>query len=180
MVKTEGKKPDLTESFVSVTLGFLVVIVAALLLYNYFSKSKSVSPTQEEAKDTWEEKTINLPTTHTVTSGENLWSIALKYYDSGYNWVSIAKENNLSNPDNIQAGITLTIPKTEVITPKRDDISAASIEPEKTYIVIKGDSLWKIAIKEYGSGYEWVKIAKANNLINPNLIHAGNVLKLPR
>jgi nucleoid-associated protein YgaU len=45
---------------------------------------------------------------------------------------------------------------------------------------VKGDSLWKIAVRAYGDGYKWVSIAKANKLVNPNLIHSGNVLTLPR
>jgi len=57
---------------------------------------------------------------------------------------------------------------------------AAATEPEKIYTVVAGDSLWNIAVREYGDGYAWTKIATANNLINPDLIHAGNVLRLPR
>ena len=37
----------------------------------------------------------------------------------------------------------------------------------KLYTVKKGDSLWKIAEVNYGSGYNWVDISKANKLINP-------------
>jgi nucleoid-associated protein YgaU len=51
---------------------------------------------------------------------------------------------------------------------------------DSSYTVVRGDSLWKIAVRAYGDGYKWVEIAKANNLANPNLIHAGNVLTLPR
>lgn len=49
-----------------------------------------------------------------------------------------------------------------------------------SYTVVKGDSLWKIAERAYGDGYKWVEIARANNLINPDLIHAGNVFVIPR
>jgi nucleoid-associated protein YgaU len=48
-----------------------------------------------------------------------------------------------------------------------------------TYTVQHGDYLWKIAIEKYGDGYKWVDIARVNNLKNPNIIHAGNVLSLP-
>lgn len=50
---------------------------------------------------------------------------------------------------------------------------------EKTYTVQRGDDLWNIAEKVYKSGYNWVDIARANHLVNPGTIHAGNVLVLP-
>lgn len=46
--------------------------------------------------------------------------------------------------------------------------------------MVKGDHLWGIAVRAYGDGYKWVEIARENNLVNPNLIHPGNVLSLPR
>jgi len=60
---------------------------------------------------------VSLPASHTISEGETLWSIAEKYYTSGYNWVTLAKENNLSNPDYVQAGSVLSIPKAEPIKP---------------------------------------------------------------
>jgi nucleoid-associated protein YgaU len=49
-----------------------------------------------------------------------------------------------------------------------------------SYTVVAGDTLWDIACRAYGDCYAWVKIAEANKLINPNLIHPGNVFTLPR
>jgi len=50
---------------------------------------------------------------------------------------------------------------------------------EKIIIVIKGQSLWDIAEDNYGSGYNWVDIAKANKITNPDLIFKGMRLKIP-
>jgi 5'-nucleotidase / UDP-sugar diphosphatase len=47
------------------------------------------------------------------------------------------------------------------------------------YVVVKGDSLWKIAESTYGNGEEWTKIAGANTLRNPNVIAVGAELQLP-
>lgn len=47
------------------------------------------------------------------------------------------------------------------------------------YTVQKNDDLWNIAQKEYGSGYSWVAIAKANNITHPGVIFAGNKLIIP-
>ena len=56
-----------------------------------------------------------LPTTHVVVSGESLWSIAEKYYKSGYNWVTISLANVLQNPDYIEVDQIPTIPKADPI-----------------------------------------------------------------
>ncbi len=55
----------------------------------------------------------------------------------------------------------------------------ATTNPE-TYIVVQGERLWDIAVKFYGDGYTWTKIAQTNNLSNPNTIHPGNTLIIPR
>lgn len=47
------------------------------------------------------------------------------------------------------------------------------------YEVVKGDSLWKIAMEKYGNGYAWVEIAKANNLKNPSSLESGQKLVIP-
>jgi len=50
--------------------------------------------------------------------------------------------------------------------------------PEQ-YTVKASDNLWKIAEEHYGSGYNWVDIAQANNLTNPSHLLLGQQLKLP-
>lgn len=52
----------------------------------------------------------------------------------------------------------------------------------KTYTVVKGDSLWKIAKTAYGDGNQWRKIYDANKSVvgkNPNLIYPGQKLVIP-
>lgn len=182
MWKKYLKKLSLPESYVSITLGFLVVIVAGLLMYNYLTKSKTgdVKTIGEKGKETTMEEIAELPTTYTVKDGDTLWSIAEKHYGSGYNWVTLVKENNLNNPDQIKTGDELKVPKAEVIRAPEDNVSSTAVSQATTYTVVKGDNLWNIAVREYGDGFVWTKIAKANNLTNPNIIHSGNVLKLPR
>ena len=57
-------------------------------------------------------------------------------------------------------------------------------EPEATvenYVVVAGDSLSKIAKRFYGDAKQWRKIHAANPEIkNPDLIHPGQRLKIPR
>ena len=101
-----------------------------------------------------------------------------RYYTSGYNWVDVAKENNLVNANRLLVDQELVLPKVAVRKPV-EKIAEQTITGGE-YIVVKGDSLWKIAVRAYGDGYQWVKIASENNLANPDLIHPGNVLTIPR
>ena len=52
-----------------------------------------------------------------------------------------------------------------------------------TYTVVSGDSLWAIAVKLLGNGARWPEIYEANKAVvgpNPNLIHPGQVLTIPK
>ena len=55
-------------------------------------------------------------------------------------------------------------------------------QPKKTYTVVGGDSLWKIAQNELGNGAEFPKLIAANpgKLKDQNsMIHPGDVLVIP-
>ena len=73
-------------------------------------------------------------------------------------------------------------------TPKAnfDDVSGSvSSAPvrdrARTYTVVAGDSLSKIAKRELGDANKWTAIYEANRdtIKNPDLIHPGQVLNLP-
>jgi nucleoid-associated protein YgaU len=51
----------------------------------------------------------------------------------------------------------------------------------RTYTVVAGDSLSKIAKKIYGDAKRWKEIFEANQdkIKNPDLIYPGQVLKIP-
>lgn len=51
----------------------------------------------------------------------------------------------------------------------------------RTRVVVKGDSLSRIAKEVYGSAAKWPLIYEANRdtIQNPDLIHPGQVLRLP-
>ena len=51
------------------------------------------------------------------------------------------------------------------------------------YTVQKGDSLWKISMKTYGSGYSWSKVYESNKDrigSNPSILVEGTKLALPQ
>ena len=59
--------------------------------------------------------------------------------------------------------------------------STAPVEQQRTITVQAGDSLSKIAKREYGDANKWHAIFEANRdkIKNPDLIHPGDVLTLP-
>lgn len=172
----------LNRSYVSLVLGILVVVIigiAGLALIRGGDGLKNVSlkdiltGQQDKAPQTETSEKI-----HVVKEGENLWTISESLYKSGYNWVDIAKENNLESPDAISAGQTLKIPENvEIINPTGE--IASRIETG-SYQVREGDNLWEISVRAYGDGYKWVEVARANNLANPDLLFVGTELILPR
>ncbi|MCL4418196.1 MAG: LysM peptidoglycan-binding domain-containing protein [Actinobacteria bacterium] len=167
------------ESYTSLFLGAVVVLVALVLVFSFFKSRNAQINSTSDINLTNE---TLLPQSYVVKEGDNLWSIAEKIYGSGYNWVDLAKANKLENPSVLYVGTKLSVPNVKVKEQTIVKQSAEGKNPitQTSYKVVKGDYLWDIAVRAYGDGYKWVEIAKANKLVNPNLIHSGNVLKLPR
>jgi LysM repeat protein len=55
----------------------------------------------------------------------------------------------------------------------------AANKTAKSYTVKKGDTLWDLAVKYYGDGTQWKKIAKANGVKDPKKLQIGTKLKIP-
>ena len=167
------------ESYTSLFLGAVVVLVALVLVFSFFKSRNAQINSTSDINLTNE---TLLPQSYVVKEGDNLWSIAENIYGSGYNWVDLAKANKLENPSVLYVGTKLTVPNVKVKEQTLIKQSAEGRNPvtQTSYKVVKGDYLWDIAVRAYGDGYKWVEIAKANKLVNPNLIHSGNVLKIPR
>ena len=199
------KTIKLNESMLSMLFGVVTVLLIGILIVRMYSANKPAEITPEadqtemvtekvgdvvvEKKEDGTKVPTELPEKVTVEKGQHLWAIATKYYGSGYNYVDIAKANNLSNASALEVGQELVLPKVAV-KEVGAVVATTTVEPEKTevvnkiegdsYTVIKGDHLWSIAVRAYGDGYKWVEIAKANNIAHPNYIEVGQVLKLSR
>jgi len=82
-----------------------------------------------------------------------------------------------AKPDfsNVQSGGSSTA------APPATPPPVAGIGTARTYTVVKGDSLSKIAKREYGDANAWNRIYEANRDIikNPDLIYPGQNLKIP-
>ncbi|OGM05339.1 hypothetical protein A2715_05700 [Candidatus Woesebacteria bacterium RIFCSPHIGHO2_01_FULL_39_32] len=168
-------------------LGAFVIVVAGVLLINYFSSRKGeiVPPLEIEGE-------LTEGTTHVVQEGEDLWKISEQYYGTGFEWSKIAQANNITDPNQIRSGQTLIIPGTasaEIAQdqPTKEEKSPTPTQSEEVvmttvgsqHTVAKGETLWVIAEKYYKSGYNWVDIAKENNLENPGIINEGQKLNIP-
>ncbi len=179
------KRFSSTDSAASLVLGLAVVVVLGALLFNYIKDKQPVPGTTTTAPgaggQTEQMQPVSSPTTHTVASGDTLWSVSQKYYKTGYNWVDLVEANNLADANRIEIGQTLKIPLVTPIVPQGQVAGGMMAKkPEQTsYTVVRGDTLWAIAVKQYNDGYKWSSIAAINKLANPDLIHAGNVLVLP-
>ncbi len=65
------------------------------------------------------------------------------------------------------------------LEPKVELPTVSSERKEDVYTVSEGDTLWSIAESEYGDGFKWVEIMKANNLNQTGEIETGQELKIP-
>lgn len=199
-IKNLLKSLRVNESLISTLLGVLVILVVGGLLYSYFKQQPSVSPddfelTLPESSDavrpgevTEGETPKGLPTTHKVEKGETLWAIAERYYGSGYNISDIVSANNLKSPDDIEVGQELTIPESSAKKQTVESTATSSMTPGQTitgdtYVVQGSESLWDIAVRAYGDGYQWTKIYDANKINigrNPNKLWKDLELTIPR
>lgn len=100
-------------------------------------------------------------TEYQVVAGDTLSDIANRFNTTVDELVSI---NNISNPNLIIVG--------QILKLKGNNLP--SVE-NSTYIVQAGDTLSGIAQK-YGTTYQ--ELARINNIVNPNLIQIGQVIKI--
>lgn len=116
---------------------------------------------------------------YTVVSGDSLSKIAAKYYGDRSMWRRIYEDNRdvISNPNRIRAGMKIKIYLTKTTAAQGNQAPVA----DKTYTVRKGDSLWRIAKREYGSGLQWRRIYDANRNVIPDsmILREGQVIMIP-
>lgn len=103
----------------------------------------------------------NADGTYTVKAGDTLGSIADEF---GYNYEDLAKWSNISDANCISVG--------QII---RFSAPVTATNNTNTYTVVAGDNLSSIAAK-FNTTVS--SICYLNNISNPNLIYAGQVLKI--
>ena len=103
--------------------------------------------------------------TYTVRPGDTLGGIAKRH---GTDVPTLARLNNIANPDLIRVGDVLTLPGNAG--------GGGASQDGGTYTVRPGDTLGGIA-KRHGTDVP--TLARLNNIANPDLIRVGDVLTLP-
>jgi LysM repeat protein len=107
--------------------------------------------------------------------------------------VSSSWDHVLSGGELLKASLNVSIEENEIepmaiagtgaaaTTAATSGGAAAPAAAVTTYTVVKGDNLWNIAKKFYGSGVKYTIIFNANRGIikNPSLIYPGQVLTIP-
>lgn len=108
---------------------------------------------------------------HTVQRGDDLWSLAERFYGEGRDWRRIAAANPdvlTGGPDRLEPGWRLLIP----------DLPA---ERSSSYRVRSGDTLTGIAERVLHDGDRWLELYEANRfqLDDPDELPVGVRLQLP-
>ncbi|UCG26577.1 MAG: LysM peptidoglycan-binding domain-containing protein [Chloroflexota bacterium] len=115
---------------------------------------------------------VHPPTTCTyvVQPGDTLAKIAYRY---GTTVSALVEANNIADPNVIYVGQVLTIPGCAGTPPPPTPTPPPATT---TYVVQPGDTLGEIA-QMFGTTVS--ELAALNNISNPNLIYAGQVLQVP-
>lgn len=105
---------------------------------------------------------------HRVAAGDDLWTLAERYYDDGREWRRIVAANPHLADD----------PTAELLV----DAWLSIPDQVKLVKVNKDDTLTALAKKHLGDGERWPEIHKLNRsrVANPDQIDVGWVLKVPR
>ena len=116
---------------------------------------------------------------HVVRSGDDLWSLAERYYGRGQEWRRIATANPdllTGGPDRLVVGWRLVVPDDG-----RAGSAAGPDEQQRSVRVRDGDTLSSVAERALGDADRWTDLYRANRdqLSDPDDLPVGLSLRLP-
>lgn len=182
-IKETLKTIKSSESLISAILGVSVVLLVALLAFNYFKIKPQPRLTSESAATVAAE--LSLPEVdYSLSPVPTLLEPTLiaQIPDS---LPTLEPVPTIEIKPTIAPTIAVSATPMPTLTPSPSMTPEPTVMPQKasdraqTYTVKAGDSLWSIAQEVYGDGNSWRSIATVNNLSNPKFIHVGNEFTLP-
>lgn len=84
-----------------------------------------------------------------------------------------------SNGTPVRAKLDVTFQEVKDDKKQEPQNPTSHSEPRRTRVVRPGDRLDLIAFAEYGDASRWLELAAANDLENPMILAAGQILKIP-
>lgn len=196
---TTGKVPTLysqtpTAKTTPDTTGNLT-LVQKLDQINGFGAAKQTTKADSQ-KPTTEPSSADGTRSHTVAAGETFSSISTAVYGSANFYPHILRANPSVDPKKLKVGTVLTIPPLEgaksdktatVADTSNTKLVSEDFTPKKPidtktqYVVLSGDSLYRISVKLYGKADHVDKLAEANKgeLGAERRLKIGQVLALP-
>ncbi|MCW1884436.1 LysM peptidoglycan-binding domain-containing protein [Luteolibacter flavescens] len=135
----------------------------------YEDHSAAPAPSHSEPSHSHTPSHSSAGTSHTVVRGDTLGGIARRYGVS----TSAIKQANGMTSDTVVLGKTLSIPGSS--GPVRSAATAPAAAGRKTHVVVRGDSLSKIAAK-YGTTASAIK--QANGMKSDTVV-LGSKLRIP-
>lgn len=189
------------------TLDGQISSTAAIHVTKEGSDAVKAAPAGQKASESWLKYQL---TSFPIGEYWNIGQVANKVYYNGVNTIDVTVAdkavwtvtadgivNNVTAASGAivaKTPVTLTVTGTLTLDGKivtedttvgnvtYDVAEAETEEPvSTTYVVVRGDSLWKLAKAAYGKGSMWKTIYEANKdqIKNPNLIYVGQVLEIP-
>ena len=154
-----------------------IAIAEASVLANFYNVPKK-NNVQNNTQTNKEEITTNAEYyEYIVKSGDSFWKISKNELGTGLKFKALAKYNNMDVLDTIKPGMILKIPYDKIEKPETE---STEVKDYYEYTVKSGDSLWKIARDEMGSGGKYIILAEYNGITITNALKVGTVLKIPK
>ncbi|MDH7476615.1 MAG: LysM peptidoglycan-binding domain-containing protein [Microgenomates group bacterium] len=95
--------------------------------------------------------------------------IGIVVFFAGIVFILLIDQSEIKLPSTFQKS---QLPTKLSVTPSK--------KPVKTYQVQLGDYLWQLAVKFYGDGNLWTKIAEANKMTGPDYtLEPGQIIIIP-
>ncbi|OGD87424.1 hypothetical protein A3D81_03265 [Candidatus Curtissbacteria bacterium RIFCSPHIGHO2_02_FULL_40_17] len=168
------------ESYASLILGAIIVVILGLLVANFFSKRNQGTIDQADmTQQTQNQEGAPVAgSNYKVKENDSLSKISEEVYGNQEFWPALAAVNNIANANVIWVGTSLKLPAKEEVVKTKAAVGGTS------YQVQMGETLFTIAQKVYGDGSKWTVLDRANGmkrLSNGNpLVYAGSTIIVPR